>query len=209
MTNHSSPDLSSQAPLAQSQGVLEELLAIFYGTLVRPSRTFAEVARSPLPLIIPAVVGTVLVLFNLILGFSQMGGVGMVKAMLLPAIMGVIFFLFLMTAVFHLLASFMGGKGDVTVLFSLFFFSQIPRILTPSASMAATLPGTGLFLGFLFSMVISLWSFYLTYVAIKSTYQFSGEKAFIVLILPGLLVFSFILSLFWSAFSGLSRLASL
>lgn len=210
MNNYSSTDTPSQGQSSPSPGILEEILSIFYGTLVRPSQTFEGVARSPLPLIVPAVIGTLLILFNLILGFSQLGGIGLVKTMLLPAIMGVLFFLFLMTSVFHLLASFMGGKGEVTLLFTLFCFSQIPRILTPSASMAAALPGgMGVALGFLLSVTISLWSFYLTYIAIKSTYHFSGEKAFIVLILPGLLVFSFILSIFWSAFSGLSRLVSM
>lgn len=186
---------------------MDRLLEVIYGTLIRPSTTFEKLVQEPLSLFIPALIGVMLLLLNIILGFSLMGGPELVRAMMVPAMFGTLFFLLTMAAVFHMVAALLGGKGDVTTLFMLLCFSQVPRIFLPSASMASTLPGSlGLLTSFLMTAAISVWSFFLSYLAIQKTYRFSGEKAFLTLILPGLLIFFLIVTLFWGTFSGLSRM---
>lgn len=187
-----------------------EFLETIYDVIFKPKEAFQKFAQTPQILQACLVVFTTTTLS--IIAISAGGeGVTYRSGMVALQLIGNFTTLFVMVAIWHLIAELMAGTGQVKSLLTVVGFSYFPQLLiTPiyliasflSADTAATL-----ILAATFFVVV--WIFYLNFTGIKIVYQVSGAKAFLVMILPILVVvaivfLSFILlgTMFMSIFNG-------
>lgn len=128
------------------------------------------------------------------------------EAMTVVHLLGSALLWFLSAAAWHLFAELLGGSGKATDLFVALGFTYFPRIfILPVAVVAALLPSTSgaVWIG-LFGMIIAIWTTYLNVLAISGVHGLSRSRAFIVLLMP-LLILSGVLCVLIFMF-GLSLL---
>src|SRR5690606_34961003 len=89
---------------------------------------------------------------------------------------------FLLTGVFHLVASFAGGTGSAAVLFALLGLANLPSIF--AAPLGALELNTGVGLLSSFGLALDIWRYYLYYRAIRVVYGISRGRALAVLVSP-------------------------
>ncbi len=93
--------------------------------------------------------------------------------------------LFLLAAIFHLMASFCGGSGRAAPLYSLCGFALIPIwLMTPVAIMLKPLGSTKLLLLPLFGMIILVWMAALFVLGIREVHHLPWGKAVATFIAP-------------------------
>lgn len=175
-------------------------LDILYGTLFQPQATFSRLLDRPpylLALIVFAVVGIVSAAIA-----RQMGPALLAELESIPGLqpdLGVdlqrisgalsvlafwigLFNWFLLTGVFHLVASFMGGRGSAAALFPLIGLANLPSIF--AAPLGALELNTGVGLLSSLGVALDIWRYYLYYRAIRVVYDLARGRSLAVLLSP-------------------------
>ena len=103
------------------------------------------------------------------------------------------FFLFVVTLIYNSIAEFLGCKGKITALLTLFGFSFLPWIFkTPFALICNGFNLEGFY--FLLKVIIIIWIVWFQIFSIQKLYDFSLFRSVIVYISPILLMGSLIIS---------------
>ncbi|GFP28043.1 hypothetical protein HKBW3S43_01468 [Candidatus Hakubella thermalkaliphila] len=90
-----------------------------------------------------------------------------------------------LTAIWHAVASLLGGKGSYGGLFSGFAFANLPAIFAAPLAVIGLLPGIiGALLFGLGSIGLGLWSLALSIVAVRENYAVSTGRAILIYLLP-------------------------
>ena len=187
-----------------------EFLETIYDVIFKPKEAFQKFAQTP-QILQACLVVFITTTLSLIAISAGSGGVSYRGGLIVLQLIGNFTTLFIMVAIWHLIAELMAGTGQVKSLLSVVGFSYFTQLLiTPiyliasflSADIAATLILVA-------TVVVVVWTFYLNFTGIKIVYQVTGAKAFLVMILPILAVavilfLSFILlgTMFMSIFNG-------
>jgi hypothetical protein len=108
---------------------------------------------------------------------AMTGGAG------LAAILTVPLFFLIGSFIYHLLAKVMGGVGEYSTLAYLMATYQAP--LTIASSVLSIIPALGGCLAFL----LSIYSYVLSYYAIKANYGLSSGKAIAIVLIPIVVIF--------------------
>lgn len=95
------------------------------------------------------------------------------------------------TALFHLSAECLGGRGTALGLLSTMGFAHLPRLFLVPLFVLAFLATGGMpkFLLAMFSVIIAVWVLALDIQAIRGTYELSALRAFAVMLVPFFLMF--------------------
>ena len=179
-----------------------ELLDILYGVALSPSRTFQAVSRRKpwLWSIVTAAFIALIFAFVLLPYPSQLAGVilqmgrgALPLAPVLPVWM-LIFFIILsvQTAMFHLLARLLKGKGTCAGMLCSLCFVWMPAFLVaPLALLRAVLDSyAGHVLYIVGSSILCFWVVWLYFMAVRQNYQLSPTRAAITCFIPLFLMFA-------------------
>ncbi|MEG6586212.1 Yip1 family protein [Dendrosporobacter sp. 1207_IL3150] len=112
------------------------------------------------------------------------------------------------TAIWHLCAELLGGRGSAVGLMTALGFSHFPRIFIVPLWVLATLMPAGIspfFIG-ISGFIILVWTLSLEVLAISGAYDISRTKAVIVFLAPVLLVIAAVVGLIFMAGSALIQL---
>lgn len=94
-----------------------------------------------------------------------------------------------LTAIWHLAALVLGGKGSYGGLFSGFAFAHLPAIFSAPLAVIGLLPGiVGALLSGLGSIGLGLWSLVLSILAVRENYAVSTGRAILIYILPAVIL---------------------
>lgn len=167
---------------------LSECLETIYGVLFQPRVAMKKLAVEP-PLFLAIVLYVFVDVFS---GFASYTA----WSDLLPS--GILSFLspyffivgvavqllvwFGVTAVFHLIAEFVGGRGSGVTLLTLIGLAQLPRLLYPPLALILN-PISPLIAG-LASFAFNIWIVILYVLAVSSVYGLSTARAVLVVFLP-------------------------
>lgn len=90
------------------------------------------------------------------------------------------------TAILHLIAELLGGRGSVVGLLCTIAFAYLPQVLfAPLGVLLVIMPtGIGAVVAVLLWLVIAAWVISLKIAAIKGTYELPASKAVIIFITP-------------------------
>lgn len=159
-----------------------------YGALFAPRRTFAALAAEP-PL------GQAIVLFVIVnvvsaaatnsrlLGSTADRGSLLAPPALFLALLASSFILwFLATAILHLLAEFMGGRGSGLTLFALLSFAEAPALLNGPIRLLRATPLTAL--APVASLAVFLWTLWLTVEAVGAAHHLPLKRSLPAVGLP-------------------------
>jgi hypothetical protein len=97
--------------------------------------------------------------------------------------------LVIFTAIAHLVASLLGGKGNYWGLFSGFGFAGLPYIFAAPLAVIGLLPMVGTPLSVLGNFGIIVWSIVLNILAVRENYLVSTGRAILILLLPIVILF--------------------
>lgn len=94
------------------------------------------------------------------------------------------------TAVWHLCAELLGGRGSAVSLLTAFGFAHFPRIfIVPLWVLATLLPDTVIpFFMVLTGLAVAIWTLYLEVLAISAVHEISRAKAVLVFLTPMLVL---------------------
>jgi hypothetical protein len=168
------------------KGILDTLV----GVLARPASTIRSVCEQRpigwaiIVYLVISVVTAVTIIDPRMLEELGLPEVGM-PAMLVGIPIINIVTLVIFTAIAHLVASLLGGKGNYWGLFSGFGFAALPNIFAAPLAVIGLLPMVGTLLSVLGSLGIMVWSIVLTILAVRENYLVStGRRAILILLLP-------------------------
>lgn len=101
------------------------------------------------------------------------------------------------SALLHLIASFLGGRGEAVGLFCSLGYVSLPQFfIIPAAALALCLPPSGRAAVFAVSLALLVcWTAVLKVFAIRGCYGFSTTKAILVLLSPILLLIALVIML--------------
>ena len=158
--------------------------------IIEPERGLSEVllCRKPLLLAIGiAVVGLFCQIVSAMLleNHNPDQIAGMFIARFLASLFSFAFFWFVLTAIFHFIATWHQTEGSSHHLFVLFGSSLAPLIFLPVAALLARSLGSGgHFVFFLLSMAVFIWVLALQVKSLKLIYRWPTGKAVLVYIMP-------------------------
>ena len=95
----------------------------------------------------------------------------------------------ILTAICHVVALVLGGKGGYWGLFCGFAFAALPGIFAAPLAVIALLPVVGALLFGLGSLGIMVWSIVLIILAVRENYLVSTGRAILILLLPIVILF--------------------
>jgi len=168
------------------KGIIETLV----GVLARPASTLRRVSQQQpigLALLVYLVVNLITTVVVLTeprmleeLGLPDFG----MPVLLLGSSLISILALVILTAICHLVASVLGGRGSYGGLFSAFAFSALPGVFAAPSEVLGLLPVVGDLLSGLGIFGILVWSLVLTILAVRETYTLTTGRAILILLLP-------------------------
>jgi hypothetical protein len=92
--------------------------------------------------------------------------------------------LVIFTAIYHVVASVLGGKGSYWGLFSGFGFAALPGIFVAPLAVIGLLPIVGDLLSGLGAFGVMVWSLILSILAVRENYLVSTGRAILIYLLP-------------------------
>jgi hypothetical protein len=167
------------------KGILDTLI----GVLARPISTIRSVCEQRpigwaiIVYLVVSVVTTVAWIRPEMLAELGLPQVGM-PAILVGISITNIVTLVIFTAIAHLVASLLGGKGNYWGLFSGFGFAALPYIFAAPLAVIGLLTMVGALISGLGSFGIMVWSIVLTILAVRENYLVSTGRAILILLLP-------------------------
>lgn len=168
---------------------MSSILETLYDMLVRPKEAFQVIAvygklsKACQIVLFSTVISSLAAYANVFEGSFK-------GAMLLMQIVCTVLMWAISTAVWHLLAELIGGRGSVKELLTTIGFTYFLQLLiVPIYLLASFLPSIGFLLIMMATLIIAVWSIVLGILAIAEVYQLSGGKAALVYFLP-LLIFA-------------------
>ncbi|MBT9130271.1 MAG: hypothetical protein DDT41_00544 [candidate division WS2 bacterium] len=169
------------------KGILETLV----GVLARPTSTIRSICQQrPIgwAIIVYLVASLVSTIVWIETGFYDLEGMGLPDVGMPTIIVGSIIFniviLVVFTALSHLAASLLGGKGGYGGLFSSFGFASLPGIFVAPLAVVGMLPMVGALLSGLGNFGVLIWSLALYILAVRENYLVSTGRAILILLLP-------------------------
>lgn len=188
-------------------GAPQGFLEIVYGVLFEPVQTMQKAAENP-PLVTALVIVTILSLLGTIMGlltfarvFSQSldsGGILPATRSLVPvgAVIGLVFSYvkwFGYSAILHLVADLLGGRGSARGVFAAAGLAGLPHILLVPFQFLGYWYGLENLavsvLLLLASLAIWIWSSIILVVGLRETHRFSTGRSVLVFIIPYLSLF--------------------
>jgi len=174
-----------------------------YGTIVKPRETLAEIAaEAPLwqgvAILVVMSLLPIIFLFNRSTFLNMLGPadpytinqmmtfipifmiIGVFSAMILTPI-----FHFIITAIYHLLAGFLGHKGEGKGLFSALAFANAPSIIS-SLIYFALLSFNMDIIAIISNLGFAIWVIVLKIFAIKEAHTMGGGKATLIYFIPAI-----------------------
>lgn len=177
------------------------ILEISMGVLTKPTPTIRSICQErPIgwAIVVYLVVNLVVALASIGLGDLEFPGGGELSSAFLAGI-SILFLigfpiiglltLAVLTAIWHAVASVLGGKGSYCGLFSGFAFAHLPAIFTAPLALIGLLPGIiGALLFGLGSIALGLWSLVLSILAVRENYAVSTGRAILIYLLPAVIL---------------------
>jgi hypothetical protein len=165
---------------------------ILYDLLFQPRLGMATIAqqKNAGQAILVVLTSILVPLWALSFGMKDTGMTTMIHIVMGIHMLGSLVVWVLASAIWHLVAEFLGGKGRAVGLFAALGFAQVPRLfIVPLWALITVMPPSSkTVLMALAVLVILGWSLFLDVIAIKEVHQLSTSKAVIVIIMPMLLV---------------------
>jgi len=171
----------------------EDILETLIGVLARPTSTIHSICQQrPIgwAIIVYLVVSLVSAITWIETGFYDPMGLpdlGM-PAVLVGSLIINIITLVIFTAICHLVASLLGGRGSYSGLFSGFGFASVPGIFVAPLAVIGMLPMVGPLLSVLGNFGVIVWSLVLSILAIRENYLISTGRAILIVFLPGVIL---------------------
>lgn len=167
---------------------LGESLEIIYGVLFQPRTAMSRLSAEP-----PLVLAIILYVFvDIFSGFASYTAWSDLLPSGILSILSPYFFIvgvaiqllvwFGVTAVFHLIAEFMGGRGSGITLLTLLGLAQLPRLFYPP--LALILNAVSPLIAGLASFAFNVWIIVLYVIAVSNVYSLSTARAVLVVFLP-------------------------
>jgi hypothetical protein len=166
------------------KGILDTLV----GVLARPISTIRSICQERpigwaiIVYLVVSVVTTVAWIRPEMLAELGLPEIGM-PAILVGISITNIVTLVIFTAIAHLVASLLGGRGSYGGLFSGFAFASLPGIFAAPLAVIGLLPAVGVLLSGLGSFGITVWSIVLSILAVRENYLVSTGRAILILLL--------------------------
>ena len=115
------------------------------------------------------------------------------------------------SAVWHLIAELLGGKGTAAGLFTALGFAHLPRIfIVPLWVLAALMPaGIRPLIMTVTGFAIAFWVLYLDVAALRGSHELSGTRAVLVMLAPAVAVAAAVIILFATAGTAFMRMPGL
>jgi hypothetical protein len=167
-----------------------ELAEVISEIIIDPERGLNEVLVSRKPLLLAigiAIAGLFCQIVSAMLleSYAPDQIAGMFIARFLASVFSFAVFWFVLTAIFHFIATWHQTEGSSHHLFVLFGSSLVPLIFMPVAALLAKSLGSGgHFVFFLFSATIFIWVLSLQVKSLKLIYHWQTGKAILVYIMP-------------------------
>ncbi|MFW0858693.1 MAG: YIP1 family protein [Dehalococcoidia bacterium] len=185
------------------KGILETLVDV----LARPTSTIRSICQQrPIgwAIIVYLVVSLVSTVVMIETGDLDLEGMGL-PDLGMPAILGGtliigILTLVIFTALCHLAASLLGGRGGYWGLFSGFGFTALPGIFVAPLAVIGMLPIVGGLLSGLGTFGVSVWSLVLNILAIRENYLVSTGRAILIVLLPAVILIVLLVGLLLSPY---------
>ncbi|MCL0056283.1 YIP1 family protein [Dehalococcoidia bacterium] len=173
----------------------EDILETLIGVLARPTSTIRGICQQrPIgwAIIVYLVVSLVISAITWIeTGFYDLEGMGLpdlgMPAVLVGSLIISIITLVISTAICHLVASLLGGRGSYSGLFCGSAFAGLPRIFTAPLAVIGMLPMVGPLLSGLGNFGVMVWSLVLSILAIRENYLISTGRAILIVLIVLLL----------------------
>jgi len=171
----------------------KDILDTLIGVLVRPTSTIRSVCQErPIgwAIIVYLVVSLVSIVTMIEPGMLEELGLpdlGMPTIVVGGSIINIIT-LVIFTAICHVAASVLGGRGSYGGLFCGFAFAALPLIFAAPLAVIALLPTVGALLSGLGTFGIGVWSIILTILAVRENYLVSTGRAILIFLLPAVVL---------------------
>jgi len=181
------------------EGILETLV----GVLARPISTIRSICQQrPIgwAIIVYVVASLVSIVVSIETGVLDLEAIGLPDLSMPVILVGTLIFSVVMLAVFtaicHLAASLLGGKGGYWGLFSGFAFANLPGIFVAPLAVIGLLPIVGALLSGLGNFAVVVWSLVLSILAVRENYLVSTGRAILIflLLLVALVVLIFLVT---------------
>jgi hypothetical protein len=190
---------------------VERFAARIGGIMLTPKDSFLKVAKEDVTILEPIFLSCILVAINAVLFSSSiirlislisafypaigtilykpiLGGIIGIS-LLVSSVVGVLIQGSVVAAIMHLFAKALDGEGSFSSILRVSFYSYLPySLLVIPLSIGLIFPIVGILLYSLLFLLIFIWQLYIAYSGIKSVYNLSSSKAFIVLLSPVILV---------------------
>jgi hypothetical protein len=167
------------------KGIIEKLV----GVLVRPTSTIRSICEQrPIgwAVVIYLVVGLITTITMVDPGMLEklrLPELGMTEILVGFTIINIVA-LVILTAICHVVASVLGGKGSYGGLFCGFGFAALPGIFAAPLAVVGLLPVVGALLSGPGSLGIMVWSIVLSILAVRENYLVSTGRAILIYFLP-------------------------
>ncbi|MCL0060027.1 YIP1 family protein [Dehalococcoidia bacterium] len=172
----------------------EDILETLIGVLARPTSTIHSICQQrPIgwAIIVYLVVSLVSAITWIETGFYDLEGMGLpdlgMPGILVGSLIINIITLVIFTAICHLVASLLGGRGSYSGLFSGFGFASVPGIFVAPLAVIGMLPMVGPLLSVLGNFGVIVWSLVLSILAIRENYLISTGRAILIVLIVLLL----------------------
>ncbi|HEY8394481.1 MAG TPA: Yip1 family protein [Thermaerobacter sp.] len=130
----------------------------------------------------------------------EVASLGATFVALVSAPLGLIFW-FVLAGMYHLAADLLGGRGDGRRLLAGLGLAMLPEaFVLPVNALAARLPVGGDFLNTVAGAGLFVWSFYLTYRALRATKHLPRWRGLFTALLPGLALVALLILAFLAVF---------
>ncbi|HEY3313662.1 MAG TPA: Yip1 family protein [Bacillota bacterium] len=186
-----------------------DFLELVYGILFSPRKTFRELAEAPPVGQAVAVFLAVNIVSTTLMTISLGSRLSATAFGLAPAafvfaglVLGLIDW-FVVTAVFHLVAEMLGGKGRGLSLFYLVALANLPRLINAPLMLLTFTPARTLEV--LLSLAVTIWVAVLYIIAVAEVHHITSGQATVTVVLPMAAVFAVVAALI-IAFAGLAAL---
>jgi hypothetical protein len=174
------------------------ILDTFIGVLARPTSTIRSVCQQ-------RPIGWAIIVYLAVSLITTVAWVepGMLEKLGLPAlgmpailVGGLIYnfvSLVIFTAIYHVVASVLGGRGRYWGVFCGSAFAALPAIFVAPLAVIGLLPIVGALLSGLGTLGVVVWSFVLTILAVRENYLVSTGRAILIVFLPLVVLMALVL----------------
>lgn len=164
------------------------ILDDLYDVLFKPQAALARIAaeKKLVPAFVVFLISVLIPMWAVCLGLQATGTASPVGLLIIVQVIGSVVMWLVGTAVWHLCAELLGGKGSAVSLLSVLGFVHFPRIfIVPLWVIATRMPDAVITLFLTIgALVIGIWTLSLEVLAIRAAHQISRTKAVLVFLTP-------------------------